>query len=80
MKYLPGSCPKCGTDLVRNPRRGRPARWCSDGCRRSGEDEMSRLSSLLRLFVEGRLVERLDGRPDKLRVEVIAADLSSARA
>jgi hypothetical protein len=25
---------------------------------------MSRLSSLLRLFVEGRYVERLDGRPD----------------
>jgi hypothetical protein len=33
---------------------------------------MSRLSSLLRLFVEGRYVEPLDGRPDKLRVQVIA--------
>jgi hypothetical protein len=76
MKYLPGSCPKCGTDLVRNPRGGR-LRAGADGCRRSGEDEMSRLSSLLRLFVEDRYVERLDGRPDKLRVEVIAADLSS---
>lgn len=41
---------------------------------------MSRLSSLLRLFVAGRHVERLDGRPDTLRVEVIAADLSSACA
>jgi hypothetical protein len=27
---------------------------------------MSRLSSLLRLFIERRYVERLDGRPDKL--------------
>jgi hypothetical protein len=28
MKYMPESCPKCGNMLVRNPKGGRPTRWC----------------------------------------------------
>jgi hypothetical protein len=44
------------------PKGGRPTRWCSQGCKRSGEDEMSRLSSLLRLFAVGRYVDQLNGR------------------
>ena len=41
-KYLPTECPKCGADLPkRSPKGGRPSRWCSEGCQRSGEAEMS---------------------------------------
>jgi hypothetical protein len=32
---------------------------------------MTRLESLLRLFTEGRYVDRINGRPDKLRDEAI---------
>jgi hypothetical protein len=71
MKYSPTQCPKCGTNLVKNPNGGRPTRWCSDGCRRSGEDEMARLSTLLRTFTEGGYVERLNGRHEAVRDEVI---------
>jgi hypothetical protein len=35
------SCPKCGTSLKPPGHSGgRPKRWCSEGCRRSGESEM----------------------------------------
>ncbi len=33
---------------------------------------MSRLSSLLRLFTEGRYVDQLNGRPDQRRDEILA--------
>jgi hypothetical protein len=72
VKYMPPNCPKCGTDLVKNPRGGRPTRWCSEGCKRSGESEMARLESLLRLFTEGKYVDVINGRFDELRAEAIA--------
>jgi hypothetical protein len=72
MKYTPSECPKCGSALVRDPKGGRPTRWCSEGCKRSGEDEMSRLSSLLRLFTEGKYVDKINGRFDQLRDDAIA--------
>lgn len=72
MKYMPTECPKCGAELVKNPRGGRPTRWCSDGCKRSGEDEMNRLSSLLRKYEEGRACDRLNGRDTADRDQVIA--------
>jgi hypothetical protein len=71
MKYTPDECPKCGSVLVRSPNGGRPTRWCCEGCKRSGESEMARLESLLRLFTEGKYVDQLNGRPDKLRAEAI---------
>ena len=71
-KYTPSECPKCGTALVKNPGGGRPTRWCCEGCKRSGEDEMSRLSSLLRLYTEGKYHELLNGRPDEHRDKLIA--------
>jgi hypothetical protein len=72
MKYTPSECPKCGSALVRSPKGGRPTRWCSEGCKRSGESEMSRLESLLRLFTEGKYVDVINGRFDELRDGAIA--------
>ena len=72
MKYTPAECPKCGSALVRNPRGGRPTRWCCDGCKRSGESEMARLESLLRVFTEGKYVDQLNGRPSERRDEIIS--------
>ncbi len=68
MPYTPTECPKCGNALVRNPKGGRPTRWCSEGCKRSGESEMARLDSLLRLFTEGKYVDLINGRHDGRRV------------
>jgi hypothetical protein len=72
MKYTPSDCPKCGSALVKSPKGGRPTRWCSEGCKRSGESEMARLESLLRVFSEGKYVEQLNGRADQRRDEVLA--------
>jgi hypothetical protein len=42
-------CPKCGTPLEPpGDSGGRPRRWCSPGCQRSGEAEMRRINSLLK--------------------------------
>ena len=42
-------CPKCGTPLEPpGSNGGRPRRWCSPGCQRSGESEMRRIHSVLR--------------------------------
>lgn len=72
MQCTPTECPKCGTELVRNPKGGRPTRWCSEGCRRSGESEMARLESLLRVFHRGSL-RRQDQRATRpLRDDAIA--------
>jgi hypothetical protein len=71
MKYTPSNCPKCGTELVKNRQGGRPTRWCCEGCKRSGEGEMTRLQSLLRVFEEGRAVDRLNGHRFESRDDVI---------
>jgi hypothetical protein len=71
MRYTPSACPKCGADLSSSPKGGRPTRWCSDGCKRSGEAEMSRLQSLLRKFEEGLYVDLLnydEAKPRRLKV------------
>jgi hypothetical protein len=62
IRYIPTECCKCGNPLQRNDKGGRPTRWCSEGCKRSGEAEIARLDSILRLFTEGRYVEYLNGR------------------
>jgi len=62
MKYLPAECPKCGTALPkRAPKGGRPTRWCSEGCQRSGEAEMARLQSNLRKFESEWWLNRMAG-------------------
>ncbi len=73
VRYAPTECPKCGAELAKSPRGGRPTRWCGDGCKRSGEAEMSRLQTLLRKFEEGRGVELLTGDSvSPRRMKVIA--------
>jgi hypothetical protein len=74
-KYLPTGCPKCGADLPKRlPKGGRPSRWCSEGCQRSGEAEMSRLQSLLRKLES----ELYNGGPP-MRLEWVAGAIRSGR-
>jgi hypothetical protein len=72
MGYIPRACVKCEGEIVRSPKGGRPSRFCSEGCKRSGESEMARLESLLRLFTEGKYVDQINGRVDELRADAIA--------
>ena len=72
MKFSPAECPKCGSPLVKNPNVGRPTCWCCEGCKRSGESEMARLESVLRLFTEGKYVDMINGRPSELPDEALA--------
>jgi hypothetical protein len=42
-------CPKCGTPLEPpGTPGGRPRRWCSPGCQRSGEAQMRRINLVLK--------------------------------
>lgn len=61
MRYTPSECPKCGTSIATSSKGGRPTRWCSEGCKRSGEAEMARLQSQLRGWEEGARESRLNG-------------------
>lgn len=72
MKYTPDECPKCASPLARNPTGGRPTRWCCEGCKRSGEAEMSRVLSLLSKLEEGRAVDQLNGHGVERRDQIIA--------
>jgi transposase-like protein len=76
MKYTPTTCPKCARPIERSPAGGRPTRWCCEGCKRSGEDELTRLHSLLKILEEGRAVNRLNGMDTTVRDRVIV-DLQS---
>jgi hypothetical protein len=69
MQFTPSYCPKCGGK--RPASRGRPSRWCSEGCKRSGEAEMTRLQALLRKFEEGRAIDALNGFTNAKRVQVL---------
>lgn len=53
------TCKKCGRNLAK-PRTGRPPRWCSTGCRRAAEYEITRLQ---------RRLERLEEQREKRRGE-----------
>jgi hypothetical protein len=56
-------CPKCGTDLdPPGPSGGRPRRWCSDGCLRSGEAEMRRINGVLRDLGHKKSWNQINGR------------------
>lgn len=77
MRYTPSECPKCGTELERNPKGGRPTRWCSEGCKRSGEAEMSRLQSLLKAFEEDRAVELLNRDEVSPRRQKVIAEMQT---
>jgi hypothetical protein len=76
-KYTPSTCPKCGTELAKSPRGGRPTRWCCAGCKTSGEAEMSRLQSLLRKFEEGRYVHLLNYDDVPPRRQKVIADMQA---
>lgn len=71
-RFVPDECPKCGTELTRSPKGGRPTRWCSEGCKRSGEAEMARLQSILKTYESGRTWDKLNGYATGTRDAVIA--------
>lgn len=70
MNSYPNSCAKCRRPLGQS--RGRPTRWCSPGCRTSGEAEARRLSAVLAKFEMGRAVDQLNGTSTERRDAVIA--------
>ncbi len=75
MEFRVDKCVKCGAELgVPRLQGGRPSRFCSGGCKISGEAEMRRLTFLLRKFEEGAGVECLngDGKVSLKREKVIA--------
>lgn len=48
-------CPKCGAALEPpGSSGGRPRRWCSDSCQRSGEAKMRRIGQVLRNLEKDR--------------------------
>lgn len=47
MKFHPTECVKCGAKLDHGGR-GRPSRFCSEGCKASVEAEMRRLNASLK--------------------------------
>lgn len=53
MKFHPTECVKCGAELERGGR-GRPSRFCSEGCKASVEAEMRRLTVNLRTLEQRR--------------------------
>jgi hypothetical protein len=70
-KYQPTECPKCSAELPkRAPRGGRPSRWRSEGCRRSGEAEMAPIQGLLKKLE----AELYNGGPP-MRLERVAATI-----
>jgi hypothetical protein len=69
MKYTPSDRPKCRSLLDKGP--GRPTRWCSEGCKRSGEDELSRLSSPLKALESERVDIRQRGGMPERTTEII---------
>jgi hypothetical protein len=77
MKYTPTACPKCGTELAKNPSGGRPSRFCCDGCKVSAQAEMARLNFLLKRFEEGRGVELLNRDSVSARREKVIAEMQA---
>lgn len=66
-------CPKCGSQLDRpGASGGRPRRWCSSGCQRSGEAQMRRLTLDLKHLERSRTWYQLDGR-DTARIDAVIA-------
>src|SRR5689334_9707843 len=48
-------CPNCGREIQPpGPFGGRPRRWCSAGCQRSGEAKMRRVNQVLRRLDKDR--------------------------
>lgn len=62
MQFQITHCVKCGAELQRGGR-GRPSRFCSDGCKSSAEAEMRRINVNLRKLEERRANE-VYGSPD----------------
>lgn len=62
-------CPRCGTEIVRKPGRGRPPVWCSQECRRAASLERSTAAEPVRV-VE---VVRVKPVPISEAVEMVLA-------
>jgi hypothetical protein len=70
-------CPKCGTPLEPpDTQGGRPRRWCSAGCQRSGEAKMRRINGVLkRLEKDKAHVQRHSNHaPSIERIDAVIAE------
>jgi hypothetical protein len=57
-------CPNCDRDIQPpDTQGGRPRRWCSAGCQRSGEAEMRRLHRVLVRLELDKVLQQRHGRP-----------------
>jgi hypothetical protein len=66
-------CPKCGTPLEPpGTSGGRPRRWCSPGCQRSGEAEMRRINGVLRDLGRKKSWRQINGYDTEQIDEVMA--------
>jgi hypothetical protein len=61
MKFQPTQCVKCGSELERG--RGRPSRFCCDGCKASAEAEMRRINTVLRKYEDQLAWREVIGKP-----------------
>jgi hypothetical protein len=82
VKYIPSECPKCGSELARSPKGGRPSRFCSVGCKLSVEAEMRRLNVVLRRLEDDRANVPLTWHysSDPMKVQAAVAKLDEAIA
>jgi hypothetical protein len=70
-------CPKCDTPLEPpGTPGGRPRRWCSAGCQRSGEAEMRRINLVLkRLELDKAWQQRHSNHPATIeRIDAVIAE------
>lgn len=84
MKLQVTHCVKCGTELERGGR-GRPSRFCSEGCKTSVEAEMRRINTNLRdlehsrslrnIHMPGATKERLE--QERARYDASIAELQA---
>jgi hypothetical protein len=66
-------CPHCGCDIQPpDTQGGRPRRWCSPGCQRSGEARMRRINGLLKRLEGKKSWNQLHGHDSTRYDEVIA--------
>ena len=68
-------CPKCGINLVPpGSSGGRPRRWCTPGCQRSGEAEMRRMNHVLRNLERKRSWSQIHQGGGTVRIDEVIAE------
>jgi hypothetical protein len=73
-------CPYCGRDIQPpDVQGGRPRRWCSAGCKRSGEAKMRRINLVLKRLELDKVWQERHGR-HAATIERIDAQIAEQQA